>query len=868
MHSISTEESLRLLNSTMTGLSEQQHELKLKEFGYNEIPDGEQPTWFEMIKEQFEDTLVRILLGAALVSFALAVEEYYEGTEVHIAMAFAEPLVILLILIANAVVGILQESNALQAINALKEYTPDQCHAFVNNQLVVRLAKFLVPGDVVELRTGNVVPADCRILSINGNLRIDQSILTGESSSVYKTVSIVSNHKVLQDLTNILFSGTLVVSGSCKALVVKTALSTELGKIHSEISNEEDQKSPLKKKLDEFGDALAKWIAVICILVWIMNINHFSDKQHDYWLKGAIYYFKIAVSLAVAAIPEGLAVVITTCLALGTKRMAKKNAIVRHLPSVETLGCCDVICSDKTGTLTTNQMCVEQLFVLQSSSSINSYSVTGNGYSPIGTISPNPSTIPALLVNCASYCNDSFIEHDSNHYKCIGEPTEAALRCFVEKCNPTMQHDGMSGMSYNNELASTTIKSHTFEFSRDRKAMSVVIHPKRQTRLSKSTLYVKGAPEQLLAKCTHALINNQTIPLTNAIKSLILNQLNVYATKALRCLLFAYKELDDTTCNYINTTAVESNEYTSIESDLTFISIIAMRDPPRQLVNDSITTCVQAGIKVIVITGDNQVTAESICKDIGLFTSNQLSSNKQTPVHLRWSITGAEWDSLSTEDKQISVENCLLFSRTEPQHKSQLIQYLQANSHTVAMTGDGVNDAIALKKADIGIAMGSGTDVAKHASDMILQDDDFNTIIHAIREGRQIYNNTKQFIRYLISSNIGEVVSIFLTVLMGMPEALIPVQLLWVNLVTDGLPATALGFNPSDSEIMVRGPRKASDPLVGRWLFIRYMIIGMYVGFATVFGYAWYYMYYVNGPLISLKELVIITNVAGIFSIR
>ena len=855
MHSKSVEESLRLLNSTMTGLSEQQHQLKLEEVGLNEIPDTDQPTWFEMIREQFEDTLVRILLGAALVSFALAVEEYYEGSDVHIAMAFAEPLVILLILIANAVVGILQENNAQQAINALKEYTPDQCHAFVNNQLVVRLAKFLVPGDVVELRTGNVVPADCRLLSINGNLRIDQSILTGESSSVYKSVDIVTKQSVLQDLTNILFSGTLVVSGSCTALVIKTALNTELGQIHTEISNEEDQKSPLKKKLDEFGDALAKWIAVICILVWLMNINHFNDKQHQYWLKGAIYYFKIAVSLAVAAIPEGLAVVITTCLALGTKKMAKKNAIVRHLPSVETLGCCDVICSDKTGTLTTNMMCVEQLFILNDpNGNLSHFSITGSGYDPQGQISPSISNLPQQLIQCASYCNDAYIEFDG-HYKCIGEPTEAALRCFVEKCNPVNEHS--NGMTFNNELNLLINKSHTYEFSRDRKCMSVVVEPKRKTRQIKSTLYVKGAPEHVLDKCTRVLINDKVVPISNKLKSIILKELANYTQQAKRCLAFAYREVTDNDELELK----ESSEYSALETDLIFVSIIAMRDPPRPNVRESIIICQDAGIRVIVITGDNQSTAESICLSIGVLDAGDLTAKSKS----KHSITGEEWDALSTTQQADLVKTCKLFSRVMPIHKSQLIQYLQSQGHVVAMTGDGVNDAIALKKADIGVAMGSGTDVAKHAADMILQDDNFNTIIHAIREGRSIYNNTKQFIRYLISSNIGEVVSIFLTVLLGMPEALIPVQLLWVNLVTDGLPATALGFNPSDSEIMVRGPRKGTEPLVGRWLFIRYMIVGMYVGVATVFGYAWYYLYYSQGPLITFSQLVNpIINVASI----
>ena len=808
MHSKTVEESLRALDSTATGLSKQQHNMKLKEVGLNEIPDGEEPTWLEMIQEQFEDTLVRILLGAALVSFALAVEEYYEGSDVHLAMAFAEPLVILLILIANAVVGILQESNAQQAINALKEYSPDECHVFVDNKVIVELAKFLVPGDVVELRTGNVVPADCRVISINGNLRIDQSILTGESVTVHKSTDVVASKSVLQDLTNILFSGTLVVSGSCRALVYKTALQTELGKIHSEISNEKSQKSPLKKKLDDFGDSLAKYIAVICILVWLMNINHFNDPKHQYWLKGAIYYFKIAVSLAVAAIPEGLAVVITTCLALGTKRMAKKHAIVRHLPSVETLGCCDVICTDKTGTLTTNQMVVEQLFC-PSNKGFTHFSVTGNGYDPKGTISP--SQVPESLVHCASLCNDASILYD-HHYKCIGEPTEAALLCFVEK---TSQSNSTSnGMTNNLAIQSQYTKQITNEFTRDRKRMSVYC-----STSSNTILYVKGAPESILDCCTPK--NKQQV----------LEQVQLYTEQGLRVLAFA-----------------KGN--TKQEKDLEFLGCIAMRDPPRPNVHKSILSCQEAGINVIMITGDHPSTAKTIASQIGILSSNDLC------------FTGTEWDQLSDQQQISKLGQCKVFSRVEPRHKSQLVSQLQSLNHVVAMTGDGVNDSLALKRANIGIAMGSGTDVAKHASDMILQNDDFNTIVDAIEEGRSIYNNTKQFIRYLISSNIGEVVSIFLTVLLGLPEALIPVQLLWVNLVTDGLPATALGFNPSDNEIMKRPPRHATDPLVNKWLFMRYMVIGMYVGMATVYGYVWYYTSYVDGPIIGFSELVYLINIA------
>ena len=727
-------------------------------------------------------------------------------------------------------------------------------------------AEELVPGDIISISVGDKVPADCRLVSIkSSSFRVDQAILTGESQSVNKNLAAVPDPRaVKQDMTNMLFSGTTIATGNGLAVTVQIGSKTAIGDIHKAISNEEDEKTPLKQKLDDFGDMLAKVITVICILVWLINFRHFSDPSHGGLLKGAIYYFKIAVALAVAAIPEGLAAVITACLALGTKKMAKKNAIVRHLPSVETLGSTNVICSDKTGTLTTNQMSITKFLTMGSSArSLDEFNVEGTSFSPVGAISTvdgkvvrdlnqEGSAINALVEVCA-VCNDAKISADeAGVHSAIGQPTEAALKVLVEK----MQHHSaqvngtLSNLS--RQARATAVSDRyeeqyerllTLEFTRERKSMSTLVR-----RVDGSgTLFVKGAPDTVLDRCSRAKLNNgQIVDLSSSARESLQDRVSQYGLKGLRCLALAVVENVPTDADAYKSES--SSEYVRFEQQMTFVGLVGMMDPPRPEVKGAIAKCRSAGIRVIVITGDNKNTAETICREIGVFGQEEDLTGK--------SFTGREFDALSPAEQRSAVLNASLFSRTEPSHKYQLVELLQQQKLVVAMTGDGVNDAPALKKADIGIAMGiSGTDVAKLAADMVLADDNFATIEVAIEEGRSIFNNTQSFIRYLISSNIGEVVSIFLTVLLGMPEALIPVQLLWVNLVTDGLPATALGFNPPDHEIMMHKPRRRDEPLVGKWLFFRYMVVGIYVGAATVGGYAWWFMYYSGGPQISFHQL-------------
>ncbi|XP_044474608.1 calcium-transporting ATPase 3, endoplasmic reticulum-type isoform X2 [Mangifera indica] len=696
---------------------------------------------------------------------------------------------------------------------------------------------------------------------LTDQLRVDQAILTGESFSVQKELeSTVSTNAVYQDKTNILFSGTAVVAGRARAIVVGVGANTAMGSIRDSMLQTEDEATPLKKKLDEFGTFLAKVIAGICVLVWIVNIGHFRDPSHGGFLRGAIHYFKIAVALAVAAIPEGLPAVVTTCLALGTKRMARLNAIVRSLPSVETLGCTTVICSDKTGTLTTNMMSVSKICVVHSVPQgplIAEYGVSGTTYAPEGVVFDSsglqldiPAQLPCLLhiAMCSALCNESILQYnpDKGNYERIGESTEVALRVLAEKVglpgfdsmpsalNMLSKHERAS---YCNHYWENQFKKvSVLEFSRDRKMMSVLCSHKQM-----DIMFSKGAPESVISRCTNILCNDNgsTVPMTANIRAELELRFDSLAGKeTLRCLALACKQMPS---------GQQSLSYDN-ENNLTFIGLVGMLDPPREEVKKAMLSCMTAGIRVIVVTGDNKSTAESICRKIGAF--DHLAD------FVGHSYTASEFEELPSMQQTVALQRMALFTRVEPSHKRMLVEALQNQNEVVAMTGDGVNDAPAIKKADIGIAMGSGTAVAKSASDMVLADDNFATIVAAVAEGRAIYNNTKQFIRYMISSNIGEVVCIFVAAVLGIPDTLAPVQLLWVNLVTDGLPATAIGFNKQDSDVMKAKPRKASEAVVTGWLFFRYLVIGAYVGLATVVGFIWWFIYSDSGPKLPYSELM------------
>ncbi|KAI6220093.1 Calcium-transporting ATPase [Aphelenchoides fujianensis] len=842
-HAKSADEVLRFFGTGADGLTEDQVERLRSKHGFNEMPTEEGKKLWELILEQFDDLLVKILLLAAIISFVLALFEEHDDQTSAIT-AFVEPFVILLILIANATVGVWQERNAESAIEALKEYEPEMAKVIRSGKHGIQMirARELVPGDLVEVSVGDKIPADLRLIKIySTTIRIDQSILTGESVSVIKNLDTVPDLRAVnQDKKNCLFSGTNVASGKARGIVFGTGLNTEIGKIRTEMAETETEKTPLQQKLDEFGEQLSKVISIICVAVWAINIGHFNDPAHGgSWLKGAIYYFKIAVALA-------------------------KNAIIRSLPSVETLGCTSVICSDKTGTLTTNQMSVSKMFVVERVTGDDikfaEFTITGSTYEPTGQVFQN-----GQQINCSSgdyealtevsticaMCNDSAVDYNETKrvYEKVGEATETALVVLCEKMN--VYNTSKSGLPprdlgnvCNRVIQQKWQKEFTLEFSRDRKSMSSYCVP--SSGGSGAKMFVKGAPEGVLGRCTHVRVDGQKVPLTPAMAQKIVAQCVQYGTgrDTLRCL--ALGTIDNPPSpNGMN--LEDSTKFVDYEQEITFVGVVGMLDPPRMEVSGSIRECRHAGIRVIMITGDNKNTAEAIGRRIGLFGENEDTFGK--------SFTGREFDDLPPEQQSDACRRAKLFARVEPSHKSKIVEYLQSHGEITAMTGDGVNDAPALKKAEIGIAMGSGTAVAKSAAEMVLADDNFSTIVSAVEEGRAIYNNMKQFIRYLISSNIGEVVSIFMVAALGIPEALIPVQLLWVNLVTDGLPATALGFNPPDLDIMDRAPRSAQESLISKWLFFRYMAIGTYVGVATVGASMWWFLLYEEGPQINYYQL-------------
>uniref|UniRef100_A0A8C5DSV3 Calcium-transporting ATPase n=1 Tax=Gouania willdenowi TaxID=441366 RepID=A0A8C5DSV3_GOUWI len=811
-----------------TGLTLEQVRANLEKYGANELPAEEGKSLWELVAEQFEDLLVRILVLAAFVSF---------------------------------------ERNAENAIEALKEYEPEMGKVYrMNRKAVQRIkARDIVPGDIVEVAVGDKVPADIRVTSIKSTtLRVDQSILTGESVSIIKHTDPVPDPRAVnQDKKNMLFSGTNIAAGRAIGVVVATGVSTEIGKIRNQMASTEQEKTPLQQKLDEFGQQLSKVISLICVAVWVINIGHFNDPVHGgSWVRGAIYYFKIAVALAVAAIPEGLPAVITTCLALGTRRMAKKNAIVRSLPSVETLGCTSVICSDKTGTLTTNQMSVCRMFVADkveySSCLLHEFSITGSTYTPEGQILKENGPIQCAdydglveLATVCSMCNDSSLDYNEAKgvYEKVGEATETALTTLVEKMN--VFKTDLSGLTKveragtcNSVIRQLMKKEFTLEFSRDRKSMSVYCTPSKAG--SQSKMFVKGAPESVIERCHFLRVGMEKVALTPALRDQLLSKIREWGTgrDTLRCLALA---THDDPPRPQDMDLENSSKFSQYEMGLTFVGCVGMLDPPRKEVIGSIKLCNEAGIRVIMITGDNKGTAVAICRRIGIFQEDMDVTSL--------AYTGREFDDLSPDAQREAVKRARCFARVEPAHKSKIVGYLQSFDEITAMTGDGVNDAPALKKAEIGIAMGSGTAVAKSASEMVLSDDNFSTIVAAVEEGRAIYNNMKQFIRYLISSNVGEVVCIFLTAILGLPEALIPVQLLWVNLVTDGLPATALGFNPPDLDIMDKPPRNPREPLISGWLFFRYLAVGGYVGVGTVSAATWWYLFDEEGPQVTFYQL-------------
>lgn len=735
------------------GLSFAETKSRLEKYGLNILKEIKKINPVEIFLNQFRSFVVGILIGAVVIS--LFIQEYLDAG------------VIAVILILNAILGFIQEYRAEKSIDALKKLTSLKAKVIREGRVYEIDAQDVVPGDICVLEEGDKIPADSRLIEAI-NLQTQEASLTGESTPVEKDIFPLEKEIPIAEQKNMVFSSTIITKGRGKAIVVHTGMNTEIGKIAEMIQEAKEEPTPLQVKLKQLGQWLGILTIAICIIVFIAG----AIKTGEY-----IKMFITAIALAVAAIPEGLPAVVTISLALGVQRMIKKNSLVRKLPSVETLGCTTVICSDKTGTLTHNQMTVEKIFVND-----EVVTVTGSGYSTKGIFSSSPEKFE-LLLRIGSLCNDANLEGE----KVIGDPTEASLIVSAAKAGLIKE-----------ELEKVYPRVTEIPFDANRKMMTTV-----HKLDHKLYAYTKGAPDIILEKCTQIYINGKIRELTDEDKEKIHKANEDFAKDALRILGFAFKETDT-----IKPT----------EDNLVFVGLQAMIDPPREEVKEAIKKCRRAGIKVVMITGDHKLTAIAIAKELGIAGKT---------------LTGRELDEI--KDLHQLVEEISIYARVSPEHKMQITEALKKNGHIVAMTGDGVNDAPALKDADIGIAMGiTGTDVAKEASDMILTDDNFATIVNAVEEGRTIYNNIQKFVTYLLSSNLGEVFTIFTAIMIGLPLPVLAIQILWINLMTDGLPALALGIDPPDIGIMERKPRAKEKNIVSARRFIWMVMIGLIMMVATL----------------------------------
>ncbi|MFC1741554.1 calcium-translocating P-type ATPase, SERCA-type [Nanoarchaeota archaeon] len=760
-------------DSSENGISSQEAARRIQKYGRNELKEKKGTPWWGMLLEQFNSPVVWILLGAVAVSLFIGISGNGDAHE-----AFRDAIIIGMILVLNAGFGFYQEFRAEKAIDALKKMASLKALVIRDGKQQKIDAADVVPGDIIILETGEKIPADSRIIEA-ANLETQEAALTGESTPVSKNADIIDKHVTLGDQHNTVFSSTIITRGRGKAIVCATGMETQIGKIAHLIQSTETEPTPLQKQLARLGKWLGILVIVICAVVFLTN-----------WLtqEGSMMVaFLAAVALAVAAIPEGLPAVVTVALSLGVRRMVKRNALMRHLPSVETLGCTTVICSDKTGTLTHNEMTVKHIFT-----NGKDIKVEGSGYLPEGNFSV-PKEELDMILKIGALNNDAKLDRDK--WTCMGDPTEGCLITSALK----------AGLD-KTELDKSHLRVDEIPFDSQRKRMTTVHNIN-----GKQFAYVKGAADIMLNLCDKLWLNGKIVKLTPKHKKQILAKNEEYAKGALRVLGFAFKEIKKT------------DKKESWESRLVFVGLQAMIDPPREEVKEAIATCKAAGIKVVMVTGDLQTTAEAIAKELGIEGK---------------ALSGAELSHMSDEELEKVVEDVSIYARVNPEHKLKIVTALQSHGHVVAMTGDGVNDAPAIKKADIGIAMGiTGTDVAKEASEMILTDDNFTSIVSAVEEGRGIYDNIRKFVNYLLSCNVGEVLVIFLGVLMGWPLPLIAVQLLWINLVTDGPPAIALGVDPVAKDAMKRPPRKLTQKIMSRGMSLNIFSMGILIAAATLFVY-------------------------------
>jgi Ca2+-transporting ATPase len=770
------------------GITEEQYQQRLQQYGRNQLPEKKGRSPLMIFLSQFQEFIVWVLAAAALVSGFLG--------------EWIDTGAILAIIILNAVMGFIQEYRAEKSMAALKKLASPFSRIIRSGRHQSVASAELVPGDMVELEAGDHVPADARITWTTPNFCVQEASLTGESSPVTKSTALLDRENCpLADRANMIFLGTAVVSGKARAIICQTGSHTELGNIAGMLQTIEAEQTPLQRRLEEFG----KWIVYVCFFlvgaIFILNLLR-GDKIID--------VFMTSVSLAVAAIPEGLPAVVTVALAIGMQRMLKRHVLIRKLPAVETLGCATVICSDKTGTLTRNEMTVQAI-----SADGALFDVSGIGYRPQGEFKLNQKAItlesyPGLqkTLLCSILCNGAQLVEKDGRFVILGDPTEGAMLTAAAKAN-LWKEPQENLFPFVEELP----------FDSDRKCMTII----RNTH-GKLTAYVKGAPDILLSKCTHIEENGTRIELGSAAKERILTVSSQLADRALRVLGVAFREFE---------TAPSSYNIQSIEHQLTWVGLIGMIDPPREEVKAAVAECKQAGIKTVMITGDHKNTAAAVARELGFFTEKSLA------------VTGEDLDRMSQEQLEAEVEQVAVYARVSPEHKLRIVKAWRKRGDITAMTGDGVNDAPAVKEADIGVAMGiTGTDVTKEVSDMVITDDNFTSIVAAVREGRGIYDNIQKFIHYLLSCNTGEIMVMFLASIFGWPVPLLPIQILWVNLVTDGLPALALGMEPMEATIMQRPPRKTHQSIITKRRGILLLIQGALIAICCLL--AFYYVLFIE----------------------
>ncbi|HWI61091.1 MAG TPA: cation-translocating P-type ATPase [Symbiobacteriaceae bacterium] len=785
-----------------TGLTAPEGERRLAEFGPNQLAEAEKVPWWKMLLAQFQDFMVLVLLGATAIS-------YFMGET-------ADAITIVVIVAVNAILGFIQEYRAEQSLEALKQLTAPTARILRDGQEMQLPARNLVPGDILLLEAGDKVPADARVVEVSG-LEIEEAALTGESLPVRKNAAWVGSEETgLGDRKNMVYMGTTVTRGRSTAVVVATGMATEMGKIADLMQAVEEEETPLQKRLEQLG----KWLVLVCLGVCALVVGVGFLGVEKVTTEEVTRLFLAGVSLAVAAIPEGLPAIVTVALALGVQRMIKRNAIVRKLQAVETLGCATVICSDKTGTLTKNEMMVRAAWA-----GGTRYAVTGDGYRPAGDFladgqAARPLEDPSLAraLKSASLCSNAHLTEEGGRrsprgkaaaragWTIQGDPTEGALIVAATKAGYKPD-----------KLRQQAHRLMEIPFESERRRMSVIDRDED----GETALHLKGAPDTVLDLSTHILVGGQVQPLTPALREQVLAENEWMAGQALRVLGIAFRPMPEHWAPEPDMTPDQASE--RYEQQLVFLGLFGMIDPPRPEVKKAVAAATRAGIRTVMITGDHPGTALAVARELGIAGPEGRA------------VTGRELNTMSDDDLIETVATVKVFARVSPQHKLRIVRAFKARGEIVAMTGDGVNDAPAVKEADIGIAMGrTGTDVTKEASAMVLSDDNFATIVAAVEEGRGIYDNIRKFIRYLLSCNTGEVLTMFLGAIMRLPLPLLPIQILFVNLVTDGLPALALGIEPPEPDVMRRPPRRPDEGVFARRLGIKIIGRGFLIGVGTL----------------------------------